>query len=198
MFKSPHNSKPSDLREAKGGFLKDKKGIAAVEFALIVPILLLLFIGTLEISLAVAVDRKVSRISSAVADLVAQDSDYTAASMGQLTDIANRIMVPYDDTVKISIVGVEIDENGVAKVGWSFARNGGEKPAQGTIYPIPEPIRIEETFLVSTKVTTDHSPAFSFLTFDGSTLKFDDAAIELSEQMYLRPRKAGPVTCPDC
>ena len=198
MFMSKQISKISDIQGKKAGFLRDKKGIAAVEFALIVPILLLLFIGTLEISLAVAVDRKVSRISSSVADLVAQDSDYTLDSLDKLTDIATRIMVPYQDTVKISVVGVEIDENGVAKVGWSFARNGGEKPAQGSIYPIPEPIRIADTHLVSTKVSTDHAPAFSFLSFNGSNLKFDDAAIELSEQMYLRPRKSGAVNCADC
>ncbi|MEM9331470.1 MAG: TadE/TadG family type IV pilus assembly protein [Pseudomonadota bacterium] len=179
-------------------FLKNKEGVAAVEFALIVPILLLLFIGTLEISLAVAVDRKVSRISSSVADLITQGDSFNKAGLDQLTDIANRIMRPYDDVVKISVVAVDIDSNGVAKVAWSYARNGGDKPAPGTLFTVPASIRTDDTFLISSTVGTDHAPAFSFLSFDGSTLKFDDAAIELSEQMFLRPRKGDDIDCSDC
>ena len=97
-------------------YAKDQRGVAAVEFALIVPILMLLFIGTLEISLMVAVDRKISRISSSVADLITQDTGdgYTPEALDKIADIAERIMYPYDDEVNISIVGVEIKNNAFA------------------------------------------------------------------------------------
>ncbi|MEM9277143.1 MAG: TadE/TadG family type IV pilus assembly protein [Pseudomonadota bacterium] len=182
----------------KNTFRHDKKGVAAVEFALIVPILLLLFIGTLEISLAVAVDRKVSRISSSVADLITQSENFNEAGLDQLMDIANRIMHPYDATVKISIVAVYIDDDGVAKVEWAHGRNGGAEPAQGSLFNVPASIKTNDTFLLSARVSSDHEPAFAFINFDGSKITFDDASIELSEQMFLRPRTGSGITCSDC
>ncbi|MEM7068821.1 MAG: TadE/TadG family type IV pilus assembly protein [Pseudomonadota bacterium] len=178
-------------------YLADNKGVAAVEFALLVPILLLLFVGTMEISLAVAVDRKVSRISSSVADLITQDENYNKAGLNKIADIAGRIMYPYDDEVKISIVGIKI-ENNQAKVAWAHPINGGEKPAEGSIFEVPASIKTNDTFLLSATVGTSHKPAFSFIGYDGDSLSFDDAAIELEEQMFLRPRKGGDIDCSDC
>ncbi|MEM7214047.1 MAG: TadE/TadG family type IV pilus assembly protein [Pseudomonadota bacterium] len=198
MLRNKFRERISGLKHGKGLFLKDKKGVAAVEFALIVPILLLLFIGTLEISLAVAVDRKVSRISSSVADLITQGDSYNKAGLDQLTDIATRIMLPYGDVVQISVVAINIDSNGIPRVAWSYGRNGGAKPAPGTLFPVPTNIANPDTFLISSEVTTNHAPAFSFLTFDGSNLKFDDTAIPLGEQMFLRPRKGDDIDCSDC
>ena len=183
---------------------KDNRGVAAVEFALIVPILLLLFVGTLEISLAVAVDRKISRISSSVADLITQEDNYTKDDLNKISDIAARIMYPYyteageSSAIKISIVGVEINSSNVAKVDWAHSINGAAKPAKGTDYEVPTSIRTADTFLLATKVEIAHKPAFSFVGFDGRSLSFDDTAIDLSEQMYLRPRRGDSIDCTDC
>ena len=46
--------------------LADRRGIAATEFAVIVPIMLVLFFGTVEFSSGVAVDRKVTLIAQGV------------------------------------------------------------------------------------------------------------------------------------
>ena len=86
-------------------FKKDSKGVAAVEFALIAPILLLLFIGTIEISLMIAVDRKISRTSSSIADLIAQggfSANNTEAEIRAIFGMTDRIMYPY--TTKIPCV----------------------------------------------------------------------------------------------
>ena len=58
-------------------FRTEIRGVAALEFAIIAPILILMLVGTLEISLAIAVNRKVSRISSTVADLITQSQQLT-------------------------------------------------------------------------------------------------------------------------
>lgn len=188
-----------------GRYVRDNKGVAAVEFALIVPILMLLFVGTLEISMAVSVDRKISRVSSTVADLITQESIYTMADLNKITDVAQRIMYPYDDSdVKISIVGIDI-ENDVGRVAWSHGRNGGEEPAVGSVYTVPNAILTsDKSFLLSATISVDHKPAFSFIGFDGTNMTFDDAAISLSEQMFLRARvpnsspDGSEIECSDC
>lgn len=102
-------------------FVKNSQAVAAVEFALIAPILLILFIGTVEISLVVAVDRKMSRTSSAVADLVAQSADFTTPAgqdeLEAIFGVAERIMYPYKDRLPCVVISVveanaEADTNG--------------------------------------------------------------------------------------
>jgi Flp pilus assembly protein TadG len=102
-------------------FARNSRGVAAVEFALIAPILLILFIGSAEVSLLISVDRKLSRTSSAIADLVAQESDYTTATkqaeLKAIFGVTERIMYPYSDRIPCVVITVvrieaENDTNG--------------------------------------------------------------------------------------
>ena len=179
-------------------FKKDNRGVAALEFAIIAPILILLFLGTLEISLAISVDRKVSRVSSAVADLVTQheDQDFDRDYLNAMAEIADRIMFPYDDQLKISLAGIQITNN-VPRVVWSWGKNASA-PAVGSVYSVPTSIREDGTYLLAAKVETDHEPAFKFVNFENGKLTFDTAAIPLGEEMFLRPRLFANQTCSDC
>lgn len=113
------------MRNKLLNFKKDSKGVAAVEFALIAPILLLLFIGTIEVSSMVAVDRKISRTSSAIADLIAQGgftAGNTEAEMRAIFGMADRIMYPYTDKIPCIVISsvlaeAENDTNGDGVVG---------------------------------------------------------------------------------
>lgn len=188
---------PGNLRR----FRKDNKGVAALEFAIIAPILVLLFLGTIEISLAVSVDRKVSRVSSAVADLITQQpDDFDKATLDSIFEISSRVMYPYNDPnnpVEIVVSGLKID-NGVAKVEWSRGHGGGIKRSVGSTYQVPSSIKVDGTFLVAATVKIDHSPAFKFVNYKDGGLTFDGASIELSEEMFLRPRRASEQVCSDC
>ena len=64
-------------------FIAAQRGVAAIEFAMIVPIMLVLFFGTVEFSSGVAVDRKVTLVARTLADLASQ---YTSVAT---TDTAN-------------------------------------------------------------------------------------------------------------
>ena len=55
--------------------------MAAIEFALIVPIMAVMFIGAVELSQAITVDRRVTQVASSTADLVAR---------ADTTDLADR------------------------------------------------------------------------------------------------------------
>ena len=112
------------IARAKGrliNFFKNSQAVAAVEFALIAPILLILFVGAVEISLLVSVDRKISRTSSAVADLIAQGDDYTSANgianLRSIFGVTERVMYPYSDRIPCVVISIveaqaEDDTNG--------------------------------------------------------------------------------------
>lgn len=167
-------------------FKKEKDGVAAVEFALIAPLLILLFFGTLEISTAVAINRKVSRISSTVGDLITQSQTLTGNDIVDIMKSASYVMRPYDHTVGIVISGIEI-ESGNAKVDWSCAQHGtADVPA--SLYDVPAKIKIDGTYLVAAKVTLSHTPMVAMMTLSDSKLETDRTAIDMEEQIFLRPR----------
>lgn len=181
--------------------IKENDGVAAIEFAILAPVLILLFLGTLEISYAVAVDRKVSRISSSVADLITQGEEFNESELNDIMDIAKRIMRPYNEpagNLKISLVAIEV-ASGEAKVQWSHGFNGGAEPAKGSTFSVPANIKVDGTHLLSATVSVDHEPAFSFVGFREGYITFDDSSIALEEQMFLRPRlDGGGIDCTNC
>ena len=75
------------------------RGIAAVEFAMIVPIMLVLFFGMVEFSSGVAVDRKVTLVARTLSDLTSQSTTVTDTDIDQfLRCTAKAIMTPYSST----------------------------------------------------------------------------------------------------
>ena len=135
-------------------FKRDNEGVAAIEFAIIAPLLILLFFGTMEVSTAVAVNRKVSRVSSTIADLVTQSQELSADDVDDIMRSAAFVMEPYDHAVEIVVSQIEI-EDGQARVSDSRAHNATALSA-GTIYQVPDSIKIDGTVLVAAKVSVTH------------------------------------------
>ena len=99
----------------------DISGLAATEFALVVPVMLVLFFGTDEFASGIAVSRKVTLMARTLSDLTSQN---TSVNDTQLTNIRNAsvaIMTPYSATpVKSTITDLYVDPNTLAaRVQWS-------------------------------------------------------------------------------
>ncbi|MBA5776238.1 pilus assembly protein [Stappia sp. F7233] len=187
---SGRRGRPSLLQ----AFGKDRRGIAAVEFALVLPILVVLFIGTVEISAALTVDRKLSQAASAVADLVAQESNITQAELNDVMDIARSTFDPYpSNEVHLVVAGVLMEDDYKPRVQWSEGLNAA-KWAKGAAPPIVIPNELtksKDTFLVVTHATYTYRPTFVNLFKD----IFSTSQIELEDQYYLRPRISAQVAC---
>ncbi|MGB7335220.1 MAG: TadE/TadG family type IV pilus assembly protein [Salaquimonas sp.] len=171
-----------------GRFKEETKGVAAIEFAFIAPLMLVMYIGTLEISNAVSANRKLSRVSSTVGDLLTQAECFSDTTLNDIVEISGDIMYPYTNAVKIEINGVLIT-SGTAKVQWSRAWNGGVTKAVGAPYTVPNKIKIDDNFLLAAKIQMAYKPTIGWLTTgDKFTVKTDTSAINMSEEMFLRPR----------
>ena len=140
-------------------FKSDIKGLSGVEFALIAPMLIGIYLGVAETALGVTNSRKVSRVAATLSDLVAQSESITASQVDGIMNAASSVMEPYTSSpLKIHVIGVSIDANGVARVAWSRKKGNTAVPAVGSIYPIPINIKIPNSFLIVSKVTYDYSP----------------------------------------
>jgi Flp pilus assembly protein TadG len=131
-------------------FAVAREGVAAVEFALILPVMLLLYAGSIELSDLINVDRRITVISSTVGDLVARmDGDIYETELNDYFNAAEEIINPYATTgLKQLITCVRVDATGTtptATVMWSKASGGATvKAANSTLSTTVFPSAIRE------------------------------------------------------
>jgi Flp pilus assembly protein TadG len=165
--------------------LRDKRGVSAVEFAMLLPLMITLYLGGVEVSQAVAVDRKATLIARSVADLIAQSTTVTNADMSNILAATAAIIVPYSDAkLKITVSSVAIDNNGLAKIAWSDTKNGTAR-AVGTTVSLPPALVINNSSLIWAETQYAYTPTIGYV-ITGTK--------NLTDQIYMRPRLSDTVT----
>ncbi len=165
--------------------LKDRSAISAVEFALLLPLMLTLYIGGIQLSDALTISRKVTHVTSSLGDLVTQSKSITNADMTNILDAASSVMAPYSSTpLEIKVSGISIDSNGKATVAWSDARNATALTVGSTV-TLPGAVDQPNSFLVTAEVHYPYTPSIGYVL----TGSFD-----LHDQFYLRPRLSDTIT----
>jgi Flp pilus assembly protein TadG len=122
-----------------------ESGVAAVEFALIVPVMLMVYLGTLEASTLITMDRKIQSVAGAVGDLVARaDEEITATQMQDFFRASSGIMTPYSPAQVLQVVtAVEVAADGTTEVLWTRQYHNGAYSATtphtvGDEFPLPD------------------------------------------------------------
>lgn len=118
--------------------LRSPAGFGAVEFALVAPMLLLLYLGGSEISMAMSVSRRVAHAAATVADLASQKSVLQPNELRGIMQSAKAVIAPYSSqTLQLRLSSVKIDAAGKATVEWSCPSTGLARLATGTPYALP-------------------------------------------------------------
>ncbi|WP_417409111.1 TadE/TadG family type IV pilus assembly protein [Hoeflea sp.] len=173
----------------------DRSGVGAVEFALIAPVLIMLYMGSLEISVAMSVNKKLARAASTVADLVTQDSSVDKTFLASMVNVAQSVMTPFPaDGVKLKITGIEINASGEAKTKWSWKEDNTKPYATGSAQTLPADLAIPNTFLVRTEIEFDHK----LLLFVPDLPSVDIRTLHMKKTYHLRQRIGNEVTCDSC
>lgn len=121
-------------RFAAAGYLKCRSGMAATEFALILPALLFLFFGVVEGSEALSQSRRASLAANTLADLASQESELKTSDLDDLFTGVEHIVVTGGGDMTIRLVSVVSDKTGDPVVEWSRDNKGGEPYAPGAPY----------------------------------------------------------------
>jgi len=161
--------------------LGDRSGVAAIEFAMIVPLMLVLFFGTNEFSSGVAVDRKVTLMARTLSDLTSQNTSVTDTQLTNFFSASKAIMTPYDSApIKSTITELYVDPSTLkAKVQWS---KGDAARTTGTTVAIPTALQIGGTYLIFSEVSYKYVPTVGYI--------MAKAGITLSDFTYTRPRQS--------
>jgi Flp pilus assembly protein TadG len=180
--------------------LADCRGIAATEFAVIVPVMLVLFFGTVEFSSGIAVDRKVTLIARTLSDLTSQSPPLTPQSPSASVvdnDLQNiftasiSILYPYPPTpAKGTISEIYIDSHSKATVQWSKAAIIASGATQATLatssrsagdtITLPATLLVPQTYVILSEVTYLYTPTIGYVM---------KTAVNLADVAYTRPRQ---------
>ena len=171
-------------------FGKAKSGLAAVEFALIAPVLVTLLLGTVELCNALSCHEKVTMLASTGADLVAQATSVSASDMNDVFSAVNAIVYPFSSSnAKIVISSISSDGNGGGTVAWSKAQNTSALTA-GNAVTVPSGLMPKDQCakdacsVILAQVTYDYTSPVG---------KFFVGTVPMTDTFYARPRRSTSV-----
>ena len=161
----------------------DRRGVSAVEFALLAPMMIALYFGCVGISDGVAIDRKVSLTAAALANLTAQVSSISASDMTGIFDASTAIISPYAASkLKMTISCLNIDKDKKVTVKWSATKNGSKRTSF-SFDSSNSALKVASSQLVYAEVTYDYEPVVGNSVVSNLTL---------SDHMFMSPRISAP------
>lgn len=174
-------------------FARREQGIAMVEFAMVAPVMVTMYLGMVELSVAVGHERKSTLIARTIADLTTQMPSVTTAQLDSIFDAATAILAPYPiKDVSMRIASFRIDQAGKVWVDWSqvkdISNSGGSyatlsRCSDGASF-VPTPLRNKGQTVVIAWTQLKHTPLVS--TFIGT--------ITMQDSVPMVPRVSGAVT----
>ncbi|MCC2688001.1 MAG: pilus assembly protein [Rhizobiaceae bacterium] len=186
--------------------LRDRRGVAALEFALVAPLLLSMYFVTMEVAQAIETNKKVGRVSSMIADLVTQQQTITKAELEAIMSIGESTIQPYDRSKpSIAITAIEITDETTpqVKVAWSRKLVNGAysvASAKGSITTVPTALNVKGSFALRVETGLAYAPVITWAADSKVSLGLSAAfdAISMQATYYLRPRMSQSVPCADC
>lgn len=105
----------------------DQHGVAYLEFALLLPFLMLLFLGGIELSRYVQAGQKADKLTHTVVDLIAQAPTISESELDQIMQAVEHIMnpLPFEQNGVIIVSCVGYNSYGQLRVKWQY-KGGGE------------------------------------------------------------------------
>ncbi len=154
---------------------------------MLLPLMLSLWLGAVELSQGIGADRKVTLTARTICDLVSQVSSIGNSDMTNALNASAAVMAPFPTSnLKVTVSSVSIDATGKATVAWSCTLNGTKRSVGSTI-TLPTALAVANTYLIWSEVQYSYKPTIGYVVSGTLTLK---------DQIYMRPRLSDSVTGP--
>ena len=177
-------------------FRRNSEGMALVEFAMILPIMVLLYLGGVAVTQGIMTNRKVVMLNHTIGDLVTQNTAITNGSTlgsdaGAIFGAASAVMAPY--SASSSLLGmrmssVRISSTGAACVEWSLSSTSTFAPrtAKSDVTSVvPIEVRVPSTWLIMAESTYAYTPIVG-IDITGT--------INMQKIIFMRARQSSRVT----
>lgn len=189
-------------------FIRDRRGVAAIEFVFIAPVLFGLYFLTIEFAQAIDTNKKVSRVASMVGDLVAQQPSITPGEVDAIMKIGEALLTPYKRSQpKIIVTAIEVTDDPAQeiKVVWSRQLVDGTASKAlpvGSTTTVPDTLNVRGAFYVRATADLGYKPIITWSKSGkeslGLTAMLGLDNMQMSERYFLRPRMSNAIPCPNC
>jgi Flp pilus assembly protein TadG len=175
--------------------ISDNRGVAALEVAFIMPFLLFLYFGLVDLTAMISLNRKVTYASSVVADLVTQnDSSVNSTDIDDYFSAAALVMKP------TPLTNIRVEVYQYQKVGTDIVNQWSHKSIDGDDCDAPDTAGMDTLMtdgndLIVAVVCTTYQPYLA--TFLGKAV-LGATSFTMNEQIALRPRQSATLTCTGC
>ncbi|MBS0296574.1 MAG: pilus assembly protein [Proteobacteria bacterium] len=158
---------------------RDHRGVSAIEFAMLAPVLIAFYLGLAEMSQGLMAQRRVEHTASAICDLTAQARSLKTADLTDTFLVGKLILSPFQTTtLSQRLSSVTVSSTGVAKVDWSQGSNMSARGVGSTV-SLPANVVTNGQSVIMSEVSYVYTSPVNYI------LK---SPITFTQTYYLRPR----------
>jgi Flp pilus assembly protein TadG len=173
------------LRCAVHRFVRDCRAVSAVEFALLLPLMLTIYIGGNDVAIGLSAQFKTTLAARTVADLASQQISIDNPTMTGILGAAPTVMTPFSTNNLVVIVSeVTTDANGKGTITWSAALHGTPHPV-GSAVNLPAQLQNPNVAMILGEVTYPYTPPVSYVI---------TGTFNIYQNAYFMPRRTACVT----
>ena len=174
----------ADLSRQVSSLRRDQSGVSAVEFAMLLPLMITLYLGAVEISQGVAIQRKVTLTARTVADLASQVTSINNADMTNLLNAASAVVAPFPTGSSRSRSRRWLSTRTASPRSPGAIRSTAPRAVNSTV-PLPTALNVPNSQLIWSEVHYNYVPTIGYVV---------TGALNLFDQIYMRPRLSDTVT----
>ena len=166
-------------------FVRDRRGVSAVEFALILPTMIALYLGIAETGNAITVYRRMSAIASTAADLTAQTKTVSTADLDDIVSASSAILSPYPTRRRSRSCFRASLPTRTITARWNGATRTRDRVGRdNSAYPLPAGLTEADSSVIVAEITYAFSPLVDLKTF------FSPGSFTMKRTFYARPRRS--------
>lgn len=166
------------------GFRQANAGLAALEFALLAPMMVFLLLGSVDLLNMLDTNRRLENATVSLADVVARDTEVSNDEINGIWAALDVLMVPGDATnVDVRLSSVSVQTATRAVVVWSEGRGMAARGANSQV-DLPAAMMIPGTSLIMTESEQGYTTPLGILT---------PSSVTLRHQAFRRSRRVDPI-----
>jgi Flp pilus assembly protein TadG len=170
-------------------FILTDRAIAAVEFALVLPLMLFIFVGVAQVGQAIEISRKVTVTTRIVTDLVTQYPSMSSSIMSTVLGASSQVIAPYPaGNIAITVSEISTNSSGAATVTWSSTLNGTALTPCSK-FTLPTALDQDNISLIYGTVTYSFTPILGYKII---------GTIPISDKIYMSPRLTNSIAPTSC
>jgi Flp pilus assembly protein TadG len=174
-------------------FLRARRGMAAVEFALLAPMMVFFLFGSVDLLNLFDTNRRVQYTAVAVADVMARDTEVTDDEITGAWAAVDLLMAPDDGGImRFRISSISVVNASTARVIWSEGQNWGARAANSTV-TLPAGMMVPGTSVIMTETQWDYTTPFGILIDNRRNLSQGGGNRVISHTAYRRSRLVDPI-----